>query len=167
MQPLAAGLLHGPIDEHLQFAQVVGEVVALQPLDHRFRHPRRRLPTQLETALADAITQPFAQVLAPHPQGWHPDQFAAAIQQRRRRLGGEVHPASELPWPPPRASRLPLASLRQLLEGGLQGLRHPIELVDQQTRPSDAGQQPVFAITGHRAKQQGSVFPQTGPIDAQ
>ena len=66
-----------------------------------------------------------------------------AIQQRRRRLGGEEQPAAELPdrpRPGPGPGRLPLAGFGQPLQGGPQGLGHPIELVDQQAGAIYAGQ---------------------------
>ena len=88
-----AGLLQGPIDQRLQFAQVVGEVVLLQPFHHPGGHAGRLLPAKPTALLADAVAQPFPQVLAAHPQRRHTDQAAAAVKAGQDRFAGKEQPA--------------------------------------------------------------------------
>ena len=140
-------LFHGPSDQAIQLAQVVGKVVVLESPHHRITNLRQHLPAGATGLLAQPIAQPFAQVLAPHPQRRHPNQIADLIKSRQGGLGSEKHPAAEMARSAalPRTAPMPCAS--QLQQAQLQGRLHLVELVDQQRTIPEALQQRPVAIT--------------------
>ncbi len=169
--PLAPHLLQGAVDQRLELAQIVGEVVDLQPLDHRLRDLRGIGPAELAAALTHAVAEPLAQVLAPHPQGRHADQAAGTIKSGRCLLRGEEHTAGEMT---PGSGGItigtggpPLPGLGQMQQQRPQVGRHLIELVDQQGAASEQLQQRSLRRVGHSAEQIGAVRPQQGTIELQ
>ena len=71
---LLPGLTERPIHQGLQFAQVVGEVMVLQPADRRIRYSGGLFPPQTRALQPDHVANPVPQVLTAHPQGWNSDQ---------------------------------------------------------------------------------------------
>ena len=91
---LATRLLQGPLNDHIELAQVVGKVMALQPLNHNFRHLWRPGPAEFAADLAHVVSDPVTQVLAPHPQRGHPDALDQPIELRHRTFRCEDHPGA-------------------------------------------------------------------------
>ena len=64
---LVAGLAQGPIHQTFEFAQVVGEIMVLQPPHYRFRQSGRLHPAQARALQAQLVTQPVAQIRSAYP----------------------------------------------------------------------------------------------------
>ena len=161
-RPAGGALAQGPVDQLAEFANVAGEVVGLQPFHQGSTHLGRGAPAQAAGLLAHAVAQPFAQVLAAHPQRRHPNRPADRLEAIEVGFGGEVDPTGK--WLLHPVGAVPAAFQGQLPQARKKGRIDAVHLVDQE--PTGAEGLHQRQTIGPRREQLGTIGAEQGAIEA-